>query len=193
MLYSVVLAGGRSSRMGRDKALLEAAGKTLLERALDLLQRSGADRILISGKVEGYDCIPDLMPFNGPPGGLYSTLHQIREEFGLDGSPLLLIPVDMPRLNPDVLARAVVSLGEARALHYENEVFPCVFRVTEALYAHLREIFAEGSGPEPGGRRSMKGLLAWAGAKAIPKAGIPEEVFMNVNDPKEWEAFLGSL
>lgn len=189
MLYAAVLAGGRSSRMGRDKALLRLGGQTLLARALDLLERLGADRILLSGR-EGSGSVADLHPYAGPPGALLSLLAHLRREEGLDGSPLLLIPVDMPLLNVEVLARLPAALGSARAIHYEGEVFPCVFRATEALHDHLQGLFA--GEREAGGKRSMKALLAALEATALPKGDIPDAVFMNVNQPGEWEAFLAS-
>lgn len=185
MLYSVVLAGGKSSRMGRDKAFLRLHGQSLIDRALSLLEDLGADRILVSGSVEGYDCVPDLLPRCGPPGGLYSTLDFIAREHGLDGSPLLCIPVDMPLLEVEVLARLVVSLCEARAVHYEGEVFPCVFRATVELHAYLRESFREGT--ELGGKRSMKGLFAYLDSRAIQKGEFPDTLFKNVNYPEEWQ------
>ena len=49
----VVLAGGRSSRMGRDKALLEIDGCTLLDRAVALLHEAGAATVIVSGDRPG--------------------------------------------------------------------------------------------------------------------------------------------
>ena len=192
MWYGVVLAGGRSSRMGRNKALLQVGEETLLERARNLLKSAGAERVLISGQVPGQACIPDLLPFSGPPGGLYSTLYFIREEYGLDGTPLLLIPVDMPLLEVPVLSRLLASLTpQDQALHYEDEIFPCVFRALPGLYDYLRSLFEEGS--EPGGRRSMKALFEQQNSRTIPVEGIHEQVFANTNRPEEWEEVLKML
>ncbi|HRP00216.1 MAG TPA: NTP transferase domain-containing protein, partial [Flavobacteriales bacterium] len=49
----VVLAGGRSSRMGRDKALIEIGGRTLLQRSLDTLAPH-VDELLVIGDPEKY-------------------------------------------------------------------------------------------------------------------------------------------
>ena len=43
----VILAGGRSSRMGRDKAMIEIDGRTLLDRALDILQPHVNDLLVV--------------------------------------------------------------------------------------------------------------------------------------------------
>ena len=74
-LYSLLLAGGKSSRMGQDKRFLVFQGQTLVERSLALLQNTGSDQLLISGELAGYKSIPDLLPDSGPLGGLHAALH----------------------------------------------------------------------------------------------------------------------
>ncbi|HEY5345385.1 MAG TPA: NTP transferase domain-containing protein, partial [Verrucomicrobiae bacterium] len=49
---AVILAGGKSSRMGRDKAFLEIGGTTLLARQIGLARELGAAEIFISGRAE---------------------------------------------------------------------------------------------------------------------------------------------
>lgn len=185
MLYSVLLAGGQSSRMGRNKILLKIDNQTLLDRAFNLLQSSGSDRIFISGEIKAYDCVPDILPHCGPLGGIYSILDLIKKENGLDDSPLLIIPVDMPILNVDALARLVVHSVNEDCVHYENEIFPCVLKASESLYDHLSDIFSEST--ELGGKRSMKGLIKHLKARAISVNDLPDDVFMNVNRPEDWD------
>lgn len=188
MHHALLLAGGSSSRMGQDKRQLEIDGSTLLDRSLALLTQSGADRIIISGDVPGYPCVPDLNPGSGPPGGLHSALTFLADEAALDSSPLLIIPVDMPLLDSAILTRLVNSLGEAESCHYADEMFPCVFRLTQRLKAHLDQLFQEQV--ETGGARSMRALLKTFAAKVVPTEGLPENVFMNLNNPDDWEKLL---
>ncbi|MEX2366133.1 MAG: molybdenum cofactor guanylyltransferase [Pseudohongiellaceae bacterium] len=188
MLFAAVLAGGRSSRMGQDKAGLQVAGQSLLDRALTLLAAAGADKVLIGGQVQGYEAVPDRVPHSGPPGGLYSILHHIRQQSGLDDSPLLLIPVDMPLLTPQVLVKLIQNLGKAQAIRYEGEVFPCIFRASSGLYRHLEELFTDGSGP--GGDRSIKALLRHENARSIPIPAVDVRAFENINTPADWAALV---
>jgi molybdopterin-guanine dinucleotide biosynthesis protein A len=183
MYYAAVLAGGKSSRMGQDKSQLELGGQTLLERAIALLKAAGADLVLISGKAEGQRSVPDLLPHCGPPGGLFSLLDHIKNSYGLDSSPLLLIPVDMPRLTPGTLQQLLEVSANATCCHYEGEVFPCVVKATPELYTYLRNLFTEGT--ELGGRRSMKGVFSYLGSKTLP-VGARADEFHNVNTPQEW-------
>ena len=92
-----VLAGGRSSRMGRDKALLEIGGQTLLARAVELLQ-SIAVRVSIIGDRERYRSFgvptnPDRVPDSGPVGGIVTALAHSKSEWSL------VIGCDMPYIS----------------------------------------------------------------------------------------------
>lgn len=112
----IVLAGGRSRRMGRDKAELDwRPGQTLLDRATEILGQAGCQHVIVSGRRTGHDCVPDLETFPGPLGGLQAVL-ETRDE--LDHHLLLVLPVDMPLLAPTVLQR----LAEAAAGHPHGAV-----------------------------------------------------------------------
>lgn len=191
MLYSLLLAGGKSSRMGEDKRQLVHEGKTLLDRALALLEQSGADEILISGDLQHHDCIPDIVQDCGPLGGLHAALHYIDARGHTDRALLLVIPVDMPLLQADTLAQLVDGIGQSGSCHFAGEVFPCVFRASSELLAHLDGLLAQST--EPGGRRSMKALLDQGDARILDAASVPPSTFLNLNSPQDWQAFVTGL
>ena len=92
-ITGVLLAGGKSLRMGRDKACIEVAGKTLAARSLDLLRRYFA-KILIAGDrpdlaVPGIPAIPDIYP-GSALGGLHTGLLSADTEW------IFVVPCDMP-------------------------------------------------------------------------------------------------
>ena len=62
-ITGIVLAGGLSTRMGRDKALLPWQGRTLLEHMRGLLMQAGAREVWVSG-------LPGVRRHTGPPGTL---------------------------------------------------------------------------------------------------------------------------
>lgn len=188
MFYAAVLAGGKSSRMGQDKSGLLLGGQTLLERAVELLQSSGAELVLVGGAGREHNSVPDLLPHCGPPGGLYSLLDHIKHNYGLDGSPLLLIPVDMPLLSIATLQKLLTASSNASCCHFENEVFPCVIKATPDLYTHLRDLFNDGS--EIGGSRSMTGVFSYLGAKVVAVDDVAPDEFMNTNTPEDWRGVL---
>ena len=88
-----VLAGGKSSRMGRDKALLELAGKPLVLHAVTRLQRVCAEVHILSSRPELEVFAPlvrDLHEGCGPIGGLEAALEHSHYEWNL------FVPVDVP-------------------------------------------------------------------------------------------------
>ena len=91
-----VLAGGRSSRMGQDKALLQVGGRSLVDLALDKLRSIGVAAPRIAGARTDLSShaavVPDLHPGCGPLSGIEAAL-------AASNQPLnLFLPVDMPLL-----------------------------------------------------------------------------------------------
>ena len=82
-MTAVILAGGKSSRMGRNKAFLKIQGKTFIERQIDLL-REIFDEIIISANTPSeytflnISVIKDVYPEKGPLGGIYTGLMNSR-------------------------------------------------------------------------------------------------------------------
>lgn len=104
---AVILAGGASRRMGRDKAVIEVGGQSLLSRAVATVRRAGASEVFISGRKGGnyaeVDCpvLFDAKPGCGPLGGIESALSVM-------SSPLLLVlAVDLPRMTATFLRRLI--------------------------------------------------------------------------------------
>ncbi|HRF82022.1 MAG TPA: molybdenum cofactor guanylyltransferase [Flavobacteriales bacterium] len=93
----VVLAGGKSSRMGRDKALIEQDGHTLIERALNILEPH-VDELIIIGDPKRYDhfgplAMADDQPGNGPLGGIHTALRYAWND------RIIVLACDMPNVN----------------------------------------------------------------------------------------------
>jgi len=97
-IAGVVLAGGRSSRMGRDKAFLDFGGKPLIDHMMELLRDVALKDVYVSGNIEGYPSIPDTQSFNGPACAIADVMAHLT---GYDG--VLFVPVDMPILSVGVL------------------------------------------------------------------------------------------
>lgn len=97
-IAGVVLAGGRSSRMGQDKALLDYNGQSLLDHMIELLKQVGLDDVYVSGDFKGYRSISDSTPHEGPAYAMHDVLQHLS---GVDG--VLFVPVDTPLLNAQIL------------------------------------------------------------------------------------------
>ncbi|TVP58349.1 MAG: molybdenum cofactor guanylyltransferase [Gemmatimonadales bacterium] len=132
MPVGLILAGGRSSRMGRDKAMLRVGGERLLERQARVLREAGVSEVVLSlgsaagapsggedptpagGPTDpaagaaippGLPIVRDAAPDAGPLAGIVAGLEWAAPR------PLLVLAVDMPRVEPEFLRRL---LREAR-------------------------------------------------------------------------------
>jgi molybdopterin-guanine dinucleotide biosynthesis protein A len=98
-----VLAGGRSRRMGQDKALLDFCGEPLLARVLRRVRHLTDDLFIVASDRPAYaqfgvPIVPDRLPGSGPLGGIYSALLAARHQY------CLVLSCDLPFVSPDLLA-----------------------------------------------------------------------------------------
>jgi molybdenum cofactor guanylyltransferase len=134
-LFGFVLAGGKSVRMGTDKAALALRGRTLLEHALEIL-RTLASEVAILGSKQlygsyGVPVIEDIFAGCGPLGGIHAALTFVAEKSksvaatttGSSEAPLaLIIAVDTPFLDPQFLAHLTGRGRESRAVVTTPEI-----------------------------------------------------------------------
>lgn len=110
---AIILAGGHSRRMGRDKAAVELAGVALLQRVIDKVSMEVEDVIVVhcAGQLLPALSLPkvrftgDIYPDKGPLGGLHAGLTEVR------AWPALALSCDAPLLEP-VLLRELLDLAE---------------------------------------------------------------------------------
>ncbi len=101
-LAAVLLAGGKSSRMGRDKALLRLRGQPLIG-LLAMRLREVADEVFVSApdpSVYAFlnlPCVPDVYPRCGPLAGLHAVMHQTARP------QILALACDLPRVSTALL------------------------------------------------------------------------------------------
>lgn len=104
-LSAIILAGGESRRMGRDKAWLEVGGRPLIQVAMETVRALGAREVFISGRTgvdySAMECpvLFDLEPGFGPMGGIERGLHEC------SSSLLLVLAVDLPRVSASLLRK----------------------------------------------------------------------------------------
>jgi len=100
-LSIAIQAGGKSTRIGRNKSKIEFLGKPLILRILERIQNLSGETIILSntndldyGELENIPIFPDIIPDIGPLGGLYTSLKKATREF------VALVACDMPFANP---------------------------------------------------------------------------------------------
>lgn len=176
-----IMAGGRSTRMGRDKALVELGGRTLLQRALDTWQNYGGAVQLSVGAAErgalapaGIPAVADRYRDCGPLGGLHAGLLECRTEL------LLLTAVDCPFVTAELADGLLAAIGRADA---------CVYTAAERLQPlfglYRRTCLAPAAELLAAGEYKMGLLLRRVETIRLPAADPAP--FRNLNTPEELE------
>lgn len=139
-IAALVLAGGASRRMGRDKALVEVDGVPLGRRVRVVLEEiRGAPVVAVGGdegrlRSWGYDWVGDRWPGEGPLGGLVTGLDHLADAGLHDDTPVLVVAIDLPWLRADRLAPLVDRLRRGR----RDAVVPRVGDREQVLVAAYR-------------------------------------------------------
>lgn len=185
-LAAFILAGGKSSRMGRDKAFLDLDGRTLLDRAL-ALAKNVTDDVRIVGektKLAGLEnVVEDLYPNCGPLGGIHAALTSSTAELNL------MLAVDMPFMEPRFLEYLISTARQSQA----TVAVPRAGGGLQPLCAVYRLWFTElAERALRAGRNKIDRLFPPAHTRVLEEdelkhAGFAVEMFRNVNTPADWE------
>jgi molybdenum cofactor guanylyltransferase len=188
----LVLAGGRSRRMGRDKASLVVAGRTLAARAADTLAGICSEVLLAAGGREVDGAPPSAVritdgPGEGPAAGL---LGAARER---PGRPLLVLACDVPRVPAALLAELLRRLGRSVADGPPDAVLPRSARGPEPLIAaYGPAALAALAEQVAAGENAVVRLLErddlsieYLEGEALERFGDPEGMLANVNTPTD--------
>lgn len=184
-IMPVILAGGKSSRMGRNKALTDVGGKPLLAIVAGKLSEwFGAPPLLVTNTPEIYahfnlPMTGDIFPDIGPLGGIHAALR-------LSTKPhIFVVACDMPFLNRELLCYMAEEAGDY------DLVVPCDGDRLEPLHA----IYSVACLPavEECLRRGEKKIIVffpevrarYLGQKEVEQFSPDGLVFMNVNTPAE--------
>jgi len=142
---AVILAGGRSLRMGQDKAWLDLDGKPMVARQLELARALGAAEVFISGRSDadyaalGHPVLHDRFANAGPLAGIESAL-------AASASPLLLaLAVDMPRMTVSPLQTLLVCCTETRGAvpRFNEHIEPLAALYPASALQLIRESLAQ--------------------------------------------------
>lgn len=124
-LTGVVLAGGKSSRMGQDKGLMLLNGKPMVTWVLEALSQVTEDIIIIANSPDyqqfGHKVYADDFPERGPLGGICTALRRTSSE------QLLVLSCDMPLVNRGLLEYLISFSNSLQATTTIEEDFPNPF------------------------------------------------------------------
>ena len=175
-----VLVGGRSARMGRDKALLPYRGATLLEHIAAQV-RQAAGSVTLVGAPERYRhlpyaAIPDHLPGAGPAAGIHAALTATEADWNL------IVACDMPALTAQFLRRLIEQAertgGQALVpLSPSGRWQPLCAVYHRSSLVRFQDALSRGC-------RRLAEFVASLDVRLYP---VPEEHwFINLNTPADW-------
>ena len=197
-MTGVVLAGGRSKRMGIDKATLKINDTLLIEYPIKILDKL-FERILVVtnerlsetlesslSKYESLNVIQDIYPDHGALGGIYTALSYSETPY------IFVTACDMPFLNGDFIKYMLEFLDNAPDVIVPESTGG--LETLHAIYSKgtadliMRKIFKN--------ENKIKDLFPLVNVRYIPSATIKtfdkeEKMFKNINTPRELREYLG--
>ena len=179
-----MLVGGRSSRMGRDKALLPFGSGLLAESVARAVELAAGSATLVGDPNRyghlGFPAIPDAYPGQGPLGGILTALKHTSADWNL------LAACDMPGLSADFLRRLLDAAERSAA----DALLPAgpSGRPEPLCAVYHRRILPALQTAYGNGVRQVSATLQEVGATVLPVLEVAP--FENVNTPEEWAAHV---
>jgi len=178
---AVILAGGQSRRMGRDKSLMPVGGQPLIARIAAQLEKPFAERLVSSndpGKYAflGLPVIPDQVPGQGPLMGILSSLEAARED------RILAVACDIPVLD-------LAFIGELMALSGTVDVVMPVSaggRLEPLFAVYRKSAIPAARAALAEGRRRVVDVLP---GLSVARPAMPAGWYCNLNTPEDVDDF----
>lgn len=181
---AVVLAGGKSTRMGFPKSRLMVGSKNIVQAAVEILRQIFPEVLIVGNKLEGI-CeeqgikkVEDIIKNCGPMGGILTGLKVISREVGF------FVACDMPHIRQDLIRRLVDTATDCR--------FDCLvpshgggLEPLHALYS--KKILPEMEKAIRENRLSLVNLLKKCNCKYLPVKEEEAISFTNINTPFDLE------
>lgn len=184
-LSAVLLTGGKSRRMGQDKATMLFRGEPLWKNQLALLRRIQPEKIFVSAQSDpgwhpaDIDFVPDDQPSRGPLSGIAGALTRIAN------GHLLVLAVDVPFMSEAYLRKLRRQIGAGRGVvpMVENRAEPLVaIYPSEAKDEFVDALWGDDFSLQPVVRK----LIAVGKLCPIEVSGDERPLFRNLNEPQDF-------
>lgn len=177
-VIGVILAGGLSSRMGKNKAFLDRNGQNMLQFTRQHLEQAGVDQVVISGpgslSQENLDAVEDEHSQLGPLAGIYSVLSKMPDQVSC-----LFVPVDLPFLSAKALRPMIAAARKHEtSIVMQGQPLPLMIVNSPEIRLILSNIITQQE------RLSIKHFLSLIQVIEIPEAHL--DAWFNANTPEDW-------
>jgi molybdenum cofactor guanylyltransferase len=182
-MTGIILAGGKSSRMGMEKGLVVFRGQPLIHWSISVLKES-CNEILISSNSDcynylGFKVVADIFPDIGPMGGIYSCLVQSADDINL------VLSCDMPFVTPEIFKLMIAEKGDSKVCvpGHEGEKYEPLCGIYQKSILEEMNVFIQNK------NYKLPDLFRQTNAKILYihkiNPSLPKNYFLNINRPED--------
>ncbi|MDH7444166.1 molybdenum cofactor guanylyltransferase [Aquimarina sp. 2201CG14-23] len=176
-ITGIILAGGKSSRMGQDKGLKLHKGIPFIQHIIKALEVVTSKILIITGNKEytqfGYPCIQDIIPNQGPIGGIYTGLKHTQTEKNL------VLSCDVPFITVPVLKNLIANdESDYNVITYED--IPLITLYNKSVAINFLESIEKK-------RLSLRKTLSTLKVKSIPVDQKIVPFVHNINTQQQYK------
>ena len=171
----VILAGGRSRRMGQNKAFMPLGSEALIAHVIRQMESATDELLLVTNEPDQYKILglpmhTDILPDMGALGGLHAGLTYAANDV------VLCVGCDMPLLQPNLLSHLTTLLDEYDA------VVPCVQskKQSTAVFQTLSAVYS---------KRCLPVIHRMLAAGELRIHALYDHIDTRVVQPDEWQVF----
>lgn len=189
----VILAGGKSSRMGSDKALLRIGKKTIIEEEISMLRDIlGEIIVVVAGDTGRYNAlqvrvVKDIIPSKGPLGGIYTGLVSSGSFYNF------VLACDMPFVKPGLVRRLLACAGNYDAVipQYRGRLQPLCAVYSKGCIEAIRKEIAGDNLKITGFFRNVRTRII--SEKEIASVDPQGLSFANVNTAEDYRRLMQKI
>ncbi len=176
---AIILAGGKSSRMGFDKQFLRIDQRRLMDSMIHKLSREFEEIIIVTNKAEqyiglGHKITGDIIENMGPLGGIHAGLTLSTSEYSL------VVACDMPNINMDYIKYLKTNIGKhGSTTSFGSSLEPFISFYSKEVIQHIEDYLKSN-------RRSMHSFIQTLDFNYIEESVAREfspnwDMFLNLN------------
>lgn len=189
-ITGVILAGGKSSRMGTNKSFLKLGNQTIIERIAELMKSIFTDVIIITNKPDEYEFLnlplyEDIYKWKGPLAGIHSALtHSTTEK-------IFVLSCDVPLMTKEMIQYLVEYKSEKQVVFCEAAGYhqPLVGVYSKEILSEVEKFLTESELSD----KSLHQFLKIIEPEIIHPEKLSfykDEIFFNVNRPEDYKQIL---
>lgn len=181
-ITGIILAGGKSSRMGTDKGVMLVAGRAMIERVIQTLSSFTNKIIIIANNnnynTYGYPVLQDLIKDCGPMGGIYTGLEYSTTPFSI------VMSCDIPFVELDTLHQLAIAEDSFDVVvpKHNGKIEPLCARYSRRCSPRLETLLNKGE-------FKMKDALKGFNVLELEISNCPAQQFSNINTREELNQF----